>query len=69
MSTEVEEIQEQGTIDLPATMVINELGWFTRANGEILKITGRGGRDPHTQTLTINHPIEIGKKTARRRNY
>lgn len=69
LGEEADEIMEQGTIDVPATLAINELGWFTRSNGEILKITGRGGRDAHLQTLTINHPINLVKKKARRKSY
>ncbi|MES2793216.1 MAG: hypothetical protein V4719_26640 [Planctomycetota bacterium] len=66
-TTEVEEIIEQGTVDLPASIEISMHGWFIRANGEKLKITGRGGRDDFNQTIAVNCVKTMAKKIARRR--
>lgn len=62
-----DETHEEGAVEVPMSIAVPDNGWFVRADGEELKVRGRGGRDQHTQTILVTRVKKQAVKIARRR--
>lgn len=60
------QVMEQGTFEVPSSMAIDVSGSFV-IEGDTWKITGLGGRDANLKTITIQRPIIVSKRMAKRR--
>lgn len=61
-----DEIVEQATLEIAASVTITPKHWF-EARGGVWKINGLGGRDRDLQTINVQRLVAVSKKSARPR--
>lgn len=66
MTSEEDAVYEQGTIEVPVSIVVNSHCWFL-ARGERWNFVGVGGRDVNLQTINVQSAKPRGTRTAKRK--